>query len=264
MLNQENQSALWTKLASFEMNEGDASFSFEKRLAKENGWSPEYTARVTTEYRRFVYLCATAGHPCSPSDAVDQAWHLHMIYTESYWDRMMPLLPRPLHHQPSKGGEAESQKFDDWYGQTLVSYHKVFWEQPPADIWPPVGQHLKKRAIPVDPHEHYIIPRRVVKGTFGGAVLAILALFGCLGFASEQIGNEKKAILAIVMVIGIALAAAIAMGLSKRQGPGNQFGGSSCGSNFGTYGASCSGGGDGGGCSGGCGGGCGGGGCGGS
>ena len=56
------------------------------RLASENGWSREYAVRVMQEYRRFAFLAVAAGHPVSPSDAVDQAWHLHLVYTRSYWD----------------------------------------------------------------------------------------------------------------------------------------------------------------------------------
>ncbi len=44
------------------------------------------------EYRRFAFLAATAGHPVTPSDAVDQAWHLHLTYSRDYWDRFCPLL----------------------------------------------------------------------------------------------------------------------------------------------------------------------------
>ncbi|MEK6230809.1 MAG: hypothetical protein N2A42_03075 [Luteolibacter sp.] len=34
-----------------------------------------------TEYKRFVALAMLAGHPVTPSEEVDQAWHLHLVYT---------------------------------------------------------------------------------------------------------------------------------------------------------------------------------------
>lgn len=88
------QLELWSTIRSFDIDGGPASLTFSKRLARENGWSVGYSERVIDEYRKFVFLCMVSGHKCTPSDEVDQAWHLHMIYTESY------LLPRPLHNVP--------------------------------------------------------------------------------------------------------------------------------------------------------------------
>src|SRR4051794_21859641 len=79
------QAALWQKIKAFELDRAGDGFPFSARLARENGWSRSFAFRVIEEYRRFVYLMATAPHPVSPSDAVDQAWHLHMTYTRSYW-----------------------------------------------------------------------------------------------------------------------------------------------------------------------------------
>src|SRR5947199_354356 len=81
---------------------------------------PERAARAIEEYRRFAFLAVAAGHPVSPSDAVDQVWHLHLLYTRSYWVQFCgEVLGKPLHHEPSTGGGGEAAKFDAWYGQTL-------------------------------------------------------------------------------------------------------------------------------------------------
>ena len=276
MVNQETQSALWTKLASFEINEADATFTFENRLARENGWSRTYTGRVMAEYRRFLFLCAAAGHPCSPSEPVDEAWHLHMIYTRSYWERLMPLLPSPLHHHPSKGGTEESAKFEDWYARTLDSYRHHFGEDPPVDIWPPVGQHLKKHTIPVDTRYHLVIPRRVLRRTSLAAVGASAVLLTAVGWthtvASIDSGSALLGLLGFFFAGGVVVAAARSAKAQSKDGLGGGSGyssfGSGCSSTSGSAGgdsgsdsggSGCSSGGDGGG---GCGGGCGGGGCG--
>ena len=129
---------LWGRIQSFSFEDGPASCSFWARLASENGWSMSFAARVITEYRRFLYLAVVAGHQVSPSDRVDQVWHLHLLYTESYWNRLCrDVLGMPLHHQPTTGGGLERAKFDDWYRKTLETYRSVFVEDPPADIWPP-------------------------------------------------------------------------------------------------------------------------------
>lgn len=149
------------RIEAFEIDELDSRFTFTQRLARENGWSQRYAARVVTEYKRFVFLAVEAGHIVSPSDEVDQAWHLHLTYTRSYWDRLCgDVLQRPLHHNPTKGGDAEAIKFRALYEQTLESYRRCFDEMPPADIWPDVAtrfapdQHQR-----VDTARHWIVPK---------------------------------------------------------------------------------------------------------
>jgi hypothetical protein len=130
------QSALlWAKLQSFVFDKPGADEPFSKRLAYEQKWSHDYALRVVNEYRKFIFLCMTAGHMCTPSINVDMAWHLHLLYTRSYWDELCTqVLGKPLHHQPSDGGTSEEGKYAGLYEQTLDSYARVFGE-PPADIW---------------------------------------------------------------------------------------------------------------------------------
>ena len=130
------QSDLWAKLEALDLD-GGAQLSFSKRLARDNGWTASFAQRVVIEYKKFVFMAATSAHPVTPSDEVDQAWHLHLVYTRSYWDELCgQVLGFPLHHGPTKGGAAEGHKFQGWYGQTLQTYHAVFGVIPPADIWP--------------------------------------------------------------------------------------------------------------------------------
>jgi hypothetical protein len=79
----------------------------------------------------------TTGHSVTPSDAVDQAWHLHLLYTRNYWEDFCGgVLKCPFHHGPTRGGTDESVRYFTWYETTLVSYRRIFGVQPPADIWP--------------------------------------------------------------------------------------------------------------------------------
>lgn len=131
------QRQLWERIQAFSFDDGNPAFSFAARLARDNGWTAAYTARVIREYRRFAFLAVAAGHPVSPSDQVDQAWHLHLLYTRNYWDRFCgETLGKTLHHGPTEGGESERDKFDDWYRKTLDSYHRFFGQEPSVDIWP--------------------------------------------------------------------------------------------------------------------------------
>src|SRR5262245_54019684 len=128
---------LWAQLETMEIDPPDATTRFHHRLRQYNKWTDEFAGRVTKEYRRFLYLAARARHPVTPSDTVDQAWHLHLIYTRHYWQELCgKILGLELHHEPSAGGTVESNKFERQYEQTIESYKGAFGEMPPADIWP--------------------------------------------------------------------------------------------------------------------------------
>jgi uncharacterized protein (TIGR04222 family) len=130
------QKQLYDRILAFSLDLPDAKLSFSKRLARDNRWSAEYTQRAIEEYKKFVFLAVTTGHPVTPSDQVDQVWHLHLLYTHSYWEEFCPnVLHVPLHHSPTCGGSSEHNKFNDWYSKTLKSYEYFFGQKPPADIW---------------------------------------------------------------------------------------------------------------------------------
>ncbi|MBK17492.1 MAG: hypothetical protein CMM52_01455 [Rhodospirillaceae bacterium] len=128
---------LWQRIKAFDFDDADANLNFSDRLARENGWKPEFAARVLEEYKRFVFIAIRADHEVTPSDAVDQAWHLHLTYSENYWKEFCEnVLGSPLHHGPTSGGQKEAQKYWDQYQSTLDSYEAISGEPPPPDIWP--------------------------------------------------------------------------------------------------------------------------------
>lgn len=134
---------LWQRISSFHPDKPGVTLPFSKRLALENGWSRRYTLRVIEAYKKFMFLACTAPHPVTPSEAVDQAWHLHLVYTRSYWEDFCGVvLQKPMHHIPTQGGKTESSKFFALYEQTLQAYREVFGEEPPRDIWPDVKQRF--------------------------------------------------------------------------------------------------------------------------
>jgi hypothetical protein len=143
-LSESESTSLRRRVEDFPLDEPGAALPFTSRLAREQGWSHLFAARVVREYKRFLILAVEAGHPVTPSEEVDQAWHLHLVYTRSYWkDLCGGILGTELHHEPTKGGSAESGKFEDWYARTLESYQRIFSENPPSDIWPPASIRFK-------------------------------------------------------------------------------------------------------------------------
>lgn len=131
------QLRLWNKIKNFELDEPEISLSFTDRLARENAWTIEYSIRAILEYKKFIFLLTITTHPLTPSDEVDQVWHLHLLYTQSYWeDFCKNTIKRKIHHAPTKGGDNEKAKFTNWYEKTKELYLEVFKTETPKDIWP--------------------------------------------------------------------------------------------------------------------------------
>ncbi len=125
----------WNTLKNLAIDDSQAQFKFSDRLARENGWTQQFALGAIDEYKKLVFLAKHAGHPVTPSLEVDEVWHLHMIYTRSYWEEMCKEIDFQLHHGPTKGGKKENEKFTNWYEKTKESYKKFFGE-PPAEFWP--------------------------------------------------------------------------------------------------------------------------------
>jgi len=166
------------RIQAFSFDEGECALPFADRLARENQWSDMHAERVISEYKRFIFLAMVAGHPVTPSDEVDQVWHLHLLYTRSYWKRFCgEVLGRDLHHDPTAGGRDEKSKFEHWYDRTLESYRRVFGA-PPQDIWPNAairfGEDL--HFARVNTWRNRVIPMTWVRVFYGAAVLAVLVI----------------------------------------------------------------------------------------
>lgn len=152
---------MWAKLESLQLDNNNAVLDFSARLSKENGWTRAFTARAIQEYKRFLLLAMIADHPVTPSEAVDQVWHLHLVYTRSYWqDLCANVLGRPLHHEPTAGGLDEGAKFHLQYERTLSSYRRIFGEEPPADTWLSAEECFKPKLNRwVDVSRHWTLPK---------------------------------------------------------------------------------------------------------
>ena len=263
----DNNQTLIASIEAFDIDGGPVQTSFADRLAEEQGWTPEFTQRVILEYKRFVALAMISKTPVTPSLIVDEAWHLHLVYTRSYWERFMPLLPRPLHHDPTKGGESEDTKHQIQFGSTLELYRQTFGNEAPADIWR--AQTATKVALEKQP--------TLSKLRLGALLVATAVLLvGCTSIA--QVSASMIPILIVIGVGGMLLIFAAVLSNQQRQrngqcsssGGGCSGGGGDSGGH--AHGGLCSGGGhcsgghgggDGGSGGGDGGGGCGGGGCGG-
>lgn len=174
---------LWQRIAAHPIGPPDAALTFAQRLARENRWTLAYAERVIGEYRRFCYLAMTAGHAVTPSDQVDQAWHLHLTYSRDYWDVFCPqVLGQPLHHGPTAGGAAEGARYFEQYAQTLRSYEAVFGPVP-ADVWSPASERFGRhpQAFRVLPDAVLLWRNRRAWAALAVGALALLAAGFVLG-----------------------------------------------------------------------------------
>ncbi len=157
----DEQRALWQRIASHPFDAPHEALDFTRRLAREQAWTLAYARQAIEEYRRFCFLVMVTGQAVTPSQDVDEVWHLHLTYSRDYWDVWCArILQRRLHHDPTEGGPAEAAKFREQYATTLKSYECWFGPSPEA-IWPSSQQRFatRPRFRTVDTQRVMILPK---------------------------------------------------------------------------------------------------------
>jgi hypothetical protein len=211
---------LWEKIKAFNLNHEQSGFTFSDRLARENGWDKDYTLRVIEEYKKFIFLCCISSSGVTPSDPVDQAWHLHLTYTQSYWiDFCKNTLNQEIHHTPTKGGGHEAAKFNGFYTGSIKLYTDKFGVEPPADIW----QDNKTRFSDVkfqrvNVGKYRLVRRSIVKTAF--YALGIAAAIVIWSILPDYIHNFN-AIQTPLLFAGFTIYVGISVYRDKRRQGGN-------------------------------------------
>ncbi|MGQ2984219.1 glycine-rich domain-containing protein [Flavobacterium sp.] len=225
---------LWDKLERFGFDSKGTQLTFARRLARENGWSTGYTGRVIEEYKKFIFLCCVSPTQVTPSDPVDQAWHLHLTYTRSYWDDLCDnTLSRKLHHNPTRGGNSEREKFVGYYTSLKDIYLEKFGATPPTDIWQGNNERFSEisfRRVSLDRYWLVPKPRRSLRQ----GVLQTLLIAGALVCVQAETG----AIFFIVFLVGFIIALAFRNN-NKCKGGKNSADGGSIDSSGGFFGLFC-------------------------
>lgn len=159
------QKDLYQRIRQFPLDDPSATFPFSMKLAWEYQWTGLYTYRAIQEYKKFIFLATIADRALTPSPAVDRVWHLHLLYTRSYWEDFCGgVLDRKLHHLPGSGRKEDGQKYYQQYCYTLELYEEYFGK-PPLDIWNP--PKLKGEAVSyqwVDRNRYWILPKISILG----------------------------------------------------------------------------------------------------
>jgi hypothetical protein len=223
---------LWARLQLIEFDDLDAALPFTARLARDQGWGLDFARRAVEEYRRFAYLAMVGGREVTPSDEVDQAWHLHLAYTRHYWGPFVAALGAPLHHGPTKGGAAEGLRYADAYAATLALYAEEFGVAPPRDLWPAPDKRFSDSAHMrrVNAKSHFVIPKTHAAAGFAAGAGALFAAFA----ASAQEGAGRAysmtdyAIIAGGILIATLAAKAVFARGSRGKGAHRKGDGSGC------------------------------------
>lgn len=255
-----DEKLLWEKITHFKFDDDSVDFRFSHRLARENNWSLKYAEDVIEEYKKFIFLCCLTKVGVTPSDQVDQVWHLHLTFTKSYWiDFCQKTLEKEIHHNPTKGGIQENKKFDDFYTQTKEEYRRLFNSEPPLSIWPDNQNRFSDinfKRINID--KNWVIKKPTFKQK--NNIKTILAIMVSVFFIQASFIDKSPIIpIALILVFLIILYIKNKDGNGNNNGQGCSGGTGSCSGGCSSHSGCSSHGGDSGcgsGCSG-CGGGCG-------
>jgi hypothetical protein len=224
----ETHRTLWKKVEAFNIGNPEADFSFRDRLARENNWTADFAERVITEYKRFMFLVMIAERPLTPSDAVDQAWHLHLTYTKSYWkDFCAECLGREIHHNPTEGRH-ERSKFEVQYADFKTLYAEHFGEAPPQKIWPSGKKRFGEiRFRRVNMHRNLVIPKPAPRLSLA-LIVAFVSVLGLFSVQASWLSEVYKEMRTETFIIaGVCFFVVILILILRKRGTG---GGSSGGS----------------------------------
>lgn len=129
----EEGALLWKKIQSIDLGFG------ARYLQYKHGWDIMFGERALEEYRRFIFLTHISRTEITPSECIDEVWHIHILHTKPYAE-FSKTCGRFIHHNP--GMPDEKVRWDGQYRQTLEMYKRVFGDVPPRQFWPrPVVAH---------------------------------------------------------------------------------------------------------------------------
>ncbi|MBF7073555.1 hypothetical protein ISG33_09135 [Glaciecola sp. MH2013] len=197
--------SLYKAIMALNISDKNAAFTFEMRLARENAWSLDYAKQVVHEYKRFIYLIASTNRSQTPSDQVDQAWHLHMTYTDSYWNVMCKeIIGKNIHHGPTRGGAEQRQTYREQYINTLHTYRDVFGDEP-ASIWPSADKRFANASefVRLNKADYWLLP----KLGFPKFLVAPLSVAGflSLAFVSYAAGDSHVEFSRLLTIGGLVV-----------------------------------------------------------
>lgn len=133
-----DENPIWKQIDSFPFDAPNLIENFPARLTRKGKWTPEFTDEVIKEYKKFLFLIATAKCILIPPPAIDLAWKLHIDYYPKSWNEICgKVLPLGLHRVVPDSEDSSMPKWDiAHYEHTLELYSQTFHSWPSIEIWP--------------------------------------------------------------------------------------------------------------------------------
>jgi len=188
--------SLWQKIQNFDFDYPLSEYGFTTRLARENSWTLNFTKDAVLEYKKFMYLAATADAMVSPSEIVDVVWHQHLIFSQSY-NEFCNLIGKRIEHVPSTHNREDYEKFAQAKERTKKLYVNEFGEQPEqywnfSNIYAPLALEKAK----------YKIRTFVLLGILG-VLLALAPFYFALRNIYQYLDNPLFVVWYIILSIAI-------------------------------------------------------------
>jgi len=113
----------WERWSELQVGAPSEQYAFWESLAKREGWTVAFAETVFHEYRKFLYLVLSSGHPVLSPPPIRAALRLHQSL--SSW-RTLPEASE-LESRLGRTGTVE---------ETCAAYIQAFGAYPPESIWP--------------------------------------------------------------------------------------------------------------------------------
>jgi len=106
-------------------------------LVVRQGFDPDYVEELEQEYKRYMALVVTHPDQKFPiSNAVDELWHAHVLFTKDYRKMSDEFRGGYINHVPTLSEEERAALEPDYFYGTLQAYREVFGEDPAEKFWP--------------------------------------------------------------------------------------------------------------------------------
>jgi hypothetical protein len=103
MFNYIKNQYLWFKIKNTSLLNGDIdNLIFKNRLMLKFKWSNTTCDDMILQYKQFLFIAATSNEKETPTQAVDDVWHEHILYTRDYFENWAKLLGKTIHHEPDR------------------------------------------------------------------------------------------------------------------------------------------------------------------
>ena len=215
--------ARWQRIAQHPFEDASAPLDFCAKLAREQGWSRAQAQAAIREYQRFCFLATVVKGDVVPSAAVDEVWHLHLTYTQDYWEHFCPhALGHIFHHQPGGQVRGDKTRYREGYAETLSEYERWFGA-PPEQWWPGTAERFRApaRQCRVDRDRAWIIPKpRLPMFTRAALAASVCAAIGLLATTMAQASTlnplDWSGPAFLMLFLGLALASIVTAVVVRR------------------------------------------------